>query len=488
MKLSIKTVLLGGFLGLLLISITTILVSSYVSSEKVLHNHAKDIMDNITTLTILQSQNYLAPAHDAVELTQRLANSKVVGSEDKESLERYFSEQLALHSQIAGIYMGKPNGEFIYVMKNNSKTKGGLRTKLITSSPSGRTTELIWRNAAQKELYREIDSEDTFDPRERPWYKKAFESKELIWTDPYIFFTSQKPGITAASPVFLESGKIMGVVGVDIEIDDISVFLSKLKVGKNGLAFIISKNNDLIAFPDSAKIKQPIHKGSEKFRLTKINELDDTLSRKAFESVSGFSENMDLKTPLFSTFSDAGKKYHVMFSPFTDTQWPWIIGIYIPEDDYLGPIKDNRLYNVFIGLCILFVASIIGIFIAGSISKPMTALQSEAMAIKGYDLDTTFDKKSIIKEVQQTSDAFAQMKAGLEKFKTANEQITEDLQKQADELKQNEIKLHATFTSLINFADALIVLDTDNIIRFMNPAAESLLQAKASFLKGQKFP
>ncbi len=488
MKLSIKTVLLGGFLGLLLLSITTILVSSYVTSEKVLHNHARDIMENITTLTIQQSQNYLAPAHDAVELTQRLANSNVVGSEDKQVLERYFSEQLALHTQIAGIYMGKPNGEFIYVMKNDSKIKGGLRTKLITSSEKGRTTELIWRNASQKELYRELDTEDTYDPRERPWYKKAFESKKLIWTDPYIFFTSQKPGITAASPVFLKSGKIMGVVGVDIEIDDISVFLSKLKVGKNGLAFIISKSEDVIAFPDSTKIKHPMHKGSTTFRLTKISELDDSLSRRAFESASGFTNTMDLKTPLFSTFSEGNKKYHVMFSPFTDRQWPWIIGIYLPEDDYLGPIKDNRFYNILLGLGILAVASIIGLFIARSISKPMTALQSEAMAIKGYDLDTTYDKKSIIKEVQQTSDTFAQMKAGLEKFKSANDQITEDLKLQAAELKRNDLQLRATFTSLINFTDALIVLDTDNSIRFMNPAAESLLQSGATPMMGQQFP
>ncbi len=488
MKLTVKTILVGGFLGLLLISITTILVSSYVSSEKVLQKHARDIMENITTLTIQQSQNYLEPAHDAVELTQRLANSKVVSSKDRKSLERYFSEQLALHSQIAGIYMGKPDGEFIYVMKNDSKVPGGLRTKLITTDKEGRTTELIWRDSSHKELYREQDTKDTYDPRERLWYKKAIESGKLIWTDPYIFFTSQKPGITAASPVFLKSGEIKGIVGVDIEIHDISIFLSKLKVGKSGRAFIMSKKGDVIAFPDSEKIKHPIHKGSAKFRLTKITELDDVLSRRAFESASDFSNTMELNEPLFSTFIENGNRYHVMFSPFTDTQWPWIIGIYLPEDDYLGPIKDNRLYNIFLALGIMSIASIIGIFIAGSISKPMKALQSEAMAIKGYDLDTTFDKKSIIKEVQKTSDAFAQMKAGLEKYRHTNESITDDLMQQAVELRENEIKLRATFTSLVNFADALIVLDTGYIIRFTNPAAEALLKAKASSLKGQKFP
>lgn len=488
MKLTIKTVLIGGFLGLLLISITTILASSYITSEKVLLNHARDIMENISMLTIQQSQGYLEPARDAVELTQRLADNEVISSKDKLSFERYFAEQLALHSQIAGIYYGKPDGEFIYVMKNDSKVQGGLKTKIITINEKGRTTEIIWRNSSLKELYREFDPTDTYDPRERPWYKKAFEAKKLTWTNPYIFFTSQKPGITATSPVYMSNGKIKGIVGVDVEINDISIFLSRLKVGKNGSAFILNKNGDVIAFPDSAKIMQPLQNGSGQFRLTKITELDDPLSNKAFESASSLINNFNLNGPVFSAFSHYDKRYHVMFAPFTDRQWPWIIGIYLPEDDYLGPIKNNRFFNIIVGLGIAILASIIGLFIARSISKPMTALQSEAMAIKGYDLDTTFEKKSIIKEVQQTSDVFAQMKAGLEKFKTKNEQITADLMQQAEELKQNEIKLRATFTSLINFTDALIVLDTDNIIRFMNTAAESLLQAEASSIKGHKFP
>jgi len=488
MKLTIKTALIGGIIGLLIISISILLASSFLTSEKVLQNHAEDIMDNITMLTIQQSQSYLEPARDAVKLTERLANSDVVSSEDRLVLERYFLEQLALHSQISGIYVGNNLGEFIYVMKNDTKIKGGYKSKFIDINDGNRSVEIIWRNPLQQELYREVDPEDKYDPRTRPWYNMALHEKRLIWTDPYIFYTSQKPGITTASPVFLKSGKIKGIVGVDIEIDDISVFLSKLKVGKNGLAFIMNRNGDVIAFPDQSKIKHPLDKGSGQYRLTKISELDDPLSRKAYESALKPIENFNLLEPIFSTFRHENMNYHVMFSPFAKQQWPWIIGIYLPEDDYLGPIKSNRLFNILLGLAIAAIASIAGLVLARSISQPMVALQSEAMAVKGYDLVTTFDKRSVIKEVQQLSDAFAQMKAGLEVYKNTNETIKEELKQRADELRQNEMQLRATFTSLVNFADALIVLDKDGIIRFMNPAAETLLHAKSSYLKGQGFP
>ena len=488
MKVTIKSALISGIIGLLIISISIILASSFLTSEKVLQRHAADIMENITLLTIQQSQSYLEPARDAVKLTERLAISDVVSSEDRIMLERYFLEQLALHSQISGIYVGNSLGEFIYVMKNDSKIKGGYKSKFITVNDDSRNVEIVWRNPLQKELYRETDNEDKYDPRVRPWYQEAFKKKQLTWTDPYIFYTSQKPGITTASPVFLQSGEIMGVVGVDIEIDDISVFLSKLKVGKHGLAFIINRNGDVVAFPDQSKIKQPLDKNSDKYRLTRISELDDPLSRKAFEAALKPIENYDLQEPIFSTFRHENRNYHVMFSPFLQEQWPWIIGIYLPEDDYLGPIKSNRFFNILLGLGIAAIASLLGLVLARSISKPMVALQSEAMAVKGYDLVTTFDKRSAISEVQQLSDAFAQMKAGLEVYKDTNEQIKEELKHRADELRRNEMQLRATFTSLVNFADALIMLDKEGIVRFMNPAAEKLLRPVSSSLLGQSFP
>ncbi len=487
MKLSIKTVLICGIVGLLLISITTILASSYLTSENVLHNHARDIMENISNLTIQQSQSYLEPAQDAVKLTERLANSKVVSSEDRILLERYFLEQLSLHSQIAGIYFGTPLGEFIYVMKSDEKTERGFKSKFISIDQDKRNVEIIWRDSTQKELFRETDPDDAYDPRKRPWYIKADSSKKLIWTDPYIFFTSKKPGITTASPVYTVTGDVKGIIGVDIEIDDISVFLSKLKVGKHGLAFIMGQNGDVIAFPDQSKISHPVDRDSAEIRLVKIHELDDPLSRKAYGAIKHQNEDLDFGGPVFSTFHHEDKDYHVMFSPFTDKQWPWIIGTYLPEDDYLGPIKRNRMFNIIIGLVIALISSVIGLIISRSISKPMIALQSEAMAIKGYDLDTTFEKRSIIKEVQMTADAFSQMKSGLEKYKNENEKFTEDLEQQADELKKNDLQLQATFKSLVNFTDALIVLDREHKIRFMNPAAETLMSISNLKSHGRQF-
>ena len=270
MRLPIKRVLIVGFVGLHVISVSIILASSFLSSQSVLLDHAKNIMANIATFTIHEAQNYLTPARDATELTQRLADSKVVSNRDRGSLERYFLEQLTLHANFAGIYFGTPGGEFLYVSRMDDLAAGGFRTKIISTGENGRTTELVWRDPQLLEIRREVDPADLYDPRKRPWYIEARAAKRLIWTAPYIFYTSKKPGITTASPVFDREGNLEGVVGVDIEIDEISTFLSRLQIGKSGRAFILNQNGDVIAFPDPSKIKKAVGGGEKEFRLTKI--------------------------------------------------------------------------------------------------------------------------------------------------------------------------------------------------------------------------
>ncbi len=52
LNISIKRLLIIGIIGLQSLSIAIILASSYWTSERVLRQHAKDIMDNIATFTI----------------------------------------------------------------------------------------------------------------------------------------------------------------------------------------------------------------------------------------------------------------------------------------------------------------------------------------------------------------------------------------------------------------------------------------------------
>ena len=418
MKLSIRWALIVGFLALIWGTHLTTTTSTYISSEKVLNQHAMDIMENIADLAMEQSQNHLAHAHAAATLTRRLVSANVVGinEESFDSLERYFLDQLAIYPHFAGIYLGQPDGDFFYVSRDAQKPGAAFRTKIIQHKNDTHSTRLIWRDEQLNVIANTYDTEDDFDPRNRPWYKSADAQRQIVWTDPYIFYTSQKPGITIAGPTYDDRGALQGVIGVDIEIDQLSRFIGNMNIGKHGRAFMINNNGDVVAFPDLEKIKTTGNGPSDGYRLAKIEELDDVLSRKAFSSM-GMKAAPDgryhMKRSQFARFEHNGEYHHAMLTPFSFSDWPWIIGVHLPEDDYLGTLKKNRRDNILLTLALSVVATLMALLLARTILRPMADLEKAALAVKNNDLTTQFQLKSRYKEISETGDAFARMKTAI---------------------------------------------------------------------------
>lgn len=434
MKVSIRWTLILGFLGLIWGTHLVVATSSFVSSEKVLIRHARNIMENIANLAMEQSQKHLTNAQAATRLTKRLISSDVVSNDEEriDTLEQYLFDQLTIYPHFAGIYLGTSDGSFYDVRRHNERSENGFRTKIILNKPNGgREARLIWRDSNFNLLEVEFDHSDTYDPRLRPWYRKAISKNKIVWTDPYIFFSSQKPGITIAGPVNSTPGNLKGVVGVDIEIDQLSTFLANLEIGKNGMAFMMNRNGDVIAFPDLEKIKFIERENKSKIRLVKISELDHPLSRKAFLSTQ-FDNREDgqlvLTNSRFARFQYNGKFYHAMFTPFSTPDWPWIIGIHLPEEDYLGEIRSNRRSSLVITALISIFATFIGYFLAKGIIRPLSSLEKMAIAIKNQNFSKNYHINSAYKELYETADSFVHMKNAIRASQERYQSIYENIQ------------------------------------------------------------
>ena len=430
MKVSIRWALITGFLVLIWGTQIIITSSSYISSERVLLNHAKSIMENITDLTMEQSRNHLSLAQGAAHLTKLLISNNVVSSEltKLDHLERYFYDQLTIYQHFAGIYYGTTGGEFFYVCRSSDRSPDGFRTKIIRINGNKRETLLIWRNKNLEEIGRETDANDTFDPRTRPWYQKSLKEDNIVWTDPYIFYTSKKPGITIAGPAKDKGGSLKGAVGVDIDIEQLSIFISRLKIGKNGMAFMFNNNEDMVAFPDMEKIKKmDMDSGTN---LVKIQQINDTRTQKAFMSINWMRDEnhrLVLKSPCFTKFRHEGKTYHAVFSPFNHTQWPWIVGVFLPEDDYLGSLKANRSSSIMITFVISVLATILALILSRTIIRPISNLEKEARAIGKFDMLTHYDTGSIYKEIQVMAGTFNRMKNSLNKHEHEKSRLENQL-------------------------------------------------------------
>jgi two-component system cell cycle sensor histidine kinase/response regulator CckA len=430
--ISIRWALIAGFLTLIWGTHLITTTSSYITSQEVLHRHSRDIMQNIASLAMVQSRNHLYHAQGAAALTRQLLASNVVGNQSGqvEDLEKYFHKQLSINPHFAGIYIGTPNGDFYDVRHFATDSQDGYRTKLILNTTQGRTVHQLYRDDQFHMVSEEILSSDSYDPRKRPWYDKAVKESRIVWTDPYIFYTSKKPGITIAGPFFESSGKLKGVVGVDIEIDQLSIFIENLKIGKRGRAFMINRNADVVAFGNLEKL---VVNDKDRTRLVKIHELDDPYSRKAFAAASIDTDATGMLVmdgSRFAKFTHEGKKYHAMLTPFSESKWPWIIGVYLPEEDYLGEIKKNRLENILLTVLISFAAAIMGIFLARGVTRPIFQLGKLARNIRRNEVSTSdfICVKSVYGEIQETAEAFSEMSIDVERNRSRFKEIFDNIQ------------------------------------------------------------
>ncbi|MCP3874545.1 MAG: PAS domain S-box protein [Desulfobacteraceae bacterium] len=473
MKISIRWAIIIGCIVLIWGTLLIITPFSYFSTKKVMLLHTKDIMENISDLTVKETQNFFSLARGAAHLTQCLISSEIVDIEKEqiEKLEKYFSDQLEIYSQFAGIYFANPEGEFYYVSRNAEHTPGGYRTKFIEITPQGRQVKLIWRDKDMKIIQEKLDPKDSYDPRKRPWYKKAIKGRQVVWTNPYMFFTSQKPGITAAEPIYDANDKFLGIVGVDIELDVLSNFIGSLRVGKTGIAFMIDKDSNVIAYPDSAQLKYSDGKENTKIRLPKLWELSNPVCKLAYDSIEQTNNSDDpqiIKNSIFAAFKAGGEKYYTMFTPVQESKISWMIGVYIPEKDYFGKIITNQRINLLLTLILSCIATVAGLILARKIIRPIFELDKEAQDITKQNYTPQPKIKTVFTEIQRTADTFHEMKTAVITYKK--------------ELKKKE-QIHRTITDTAN--EAILMINEDKKVSYWNSAAETIFGYKNAEIIGK---
>ncbi|KAA8610130.1 histidine kinase [Salipiger aestuarii] len=403
MRTSLGAMLAVGLAGLQFLAVLAVVFSSYVTSERALLDHARELLSDVGSNTIAHSRGFLGPARGAAELSARLAQDRVIASDVPELMEQLLYQQLQLAPQFAGVYYGSEDGEFVYVMRSDGP--GPFRTKIIRRDGDSRSTELIWRNNDFDVVERRFDRADTYEPRDRPWYIRARRELTTIWTDPYIFFSSRQPGITLASPVLEGSDGVRGIVGVDIEISDISDFLANLRIGSTGHALIIHSNGDVIAHPDQDLFKTEGADGT--LRFVDIEHIDDPIARAAFAQLMA-DGRIPVQTETLSQFNYGGETYVAVVMPPISDKLPWTIAAYAPESDFTAAIKQNRQTNIWIAALVAAITGLCGLALANFIHKPVRAFAVRSALVAQGELDPSEPLPATYQELENANRALMQ--------------------------------------------------------------------------------
>lgn len=364
------------------------------------------LVEKISSAVIEKTTNFMQPAQVLSEITSQLLKEPNTDIGPGSDLEGYLIGILRAQPQIDFVYFGNEQGDFIDAIWPNEKDP--IITKFIYKESGIPMMTSRYFNE-KNEIVKEKKTGDVLlDPRVRPWYKGAKAAMANFWTDPYIFASTRKPGITSASPVVTESGKFLGVVAADITLGELSNFIRGLKFSENGIVFIFDKKKQLIAFPDPDRMVKVKEGKIVPVQAVDLNEKWITASIRKFE---------DTGKEKF-TFKADEKRYLAFFTPFPPSFGKdWTIVVLAPEDDFLGPIKKTHRDTLIISGFILLIAVGLGLIFARNLSRPIEKLTDEVQRIRGFELEEKVAVSSYINEIQMMSNAVESMKKGLQAFR-----------------------------------------------------------------------
>jgi sigma-B regulation protein RsbU (phosphoserine phosphatase) len=383
-----------------------------------------DLIKQVSQAVIEKTVNYMNPALSLVKMSSRFIQMEFVLSPD-ELFEASLIDVMNTYPHLFIFEFGDENGNFIMQMR---MPDGTISTKVIDRTSSPPIVTWKFEDISGGVVRTVTSTDEKYDPRVEPWYVKAKKNKELSWTDVYLLFSDKKPGITASYPIIDGSGKFIGVAGLEIELAVLSKFLKSLKVRKNGIAFIVDKKNQLIAYPD---IQQTVVREGDTFRPARVDELKSDWIRESFR----LRKQDDMQGSRDKFYSEVnGINYITSFTSFPESfGMDWEIVLIIPEDDFIGSIKKANWQAVLISLCFLTIAIILVWVLSRGISRPIVNLTEEIKNIKDFPLALSSEDETA--EVADLKDAFNQMGDQLKEYMENLKETTAAKERIESELK-----------------------------------------------------
>ncbi len=413
--------------GMILLTAGVLTATSYLSTRSTLLDFSRGLIGQNAEVVREQVDGFLEPAKSAAALTLELVDSGMVDVDETAEVERYFFNFLSVQPTVAMLNYGDRSGNFVMVKRQPDKS---LSTKIIAIDPDGVRT-VRWRHrdpggslSPPREVVREDD--DPYDPRTRPWYVGAAESRGLYWTGVYVFHSDKQPGVTAAVPRLDADGNVLGVLAVDIGLAQMSAFLrERIRVGESGQAFLLDEKSQLIAVKDldSLTIRAP-DAGATGQRLRVLSEspvpeiaaLAD--SRECMLFLEGVFRAPDRSIPAPHTlrYEVGGRDYVATLMPIqVGPKRRWVAGVVALEDEFLASAKRANLRALLTAVGFALIALLVGMVIARIITRSLNVLVRESERVRNLEIESG-PRQSRFREVDEVLNAFEGMKTGLRAF------------------------------------------------------------------------
>lgn len=337
-----------------------------------------------------------------------IVQSKGLTEEMRNSIE-LFTEGYAKNLQ--HMALSKPVKEYINNVMDEGKSAEStkdLENEFLNYLNLNENITSIYAASETKQLKMVPEPElaEDFDPTTRDWYKTAASQPEkVIWTEPYED-PATKEHVVTLSYAIKEGANVIGVLGVDISLEQLTNMIQSTDVSYNGYPFIFSK--------DGASIVHPEYRNQNMLEYPYIKAIYDSEQQAGNKN---YEHNGEGKMLVYDTVSSTS----------------WKVGIAYSDRD-LMEIAASLQRTIIIISCIALLISIITIyFIANSMAKPLIQLKNglNEFAKGNLNIQTNITSKD---EIGEVSRHFNQMVAQMKELLTTINHSVGSIKESAESL------------------------------------------------------
>ncbi len=403
-SLATAIVLLGGL----------IMVLTFVTSQRAVRQLSRITIEQNTARTELQLERFFAPAIRRLQLLASWGAAGLLPAQDGAAMNRWLVPLLQSDPHLSAVMVADERGREHIVFHLGQTWRS---RQMVRDLSHDRAVVTEW---SEQQPVPNVTWQDTdYDPRRRPWYRGALEasrrdvrepsgpSASVYWTDPYVFFTTGRPGITAAL-AFRGHDGVVCVAGFDVLLSDISAFTTGLRPGTQGKVLVLTGDGRVIGLPNDPRFHDSTARAG--FLLKRPEELQLPVVAEAVQRLS--SRPGGPGQPL--RFTAGGEPW------WADLRWFQLgnarqlaMVVMVPESDLVGNLRYLQIGTLVLMLAGLALAIVRAAQLARRYSEPIVALARDSERISRGDLDAGPPIASPISEVTRLVDTHERMRIGL---------------------------------------------------------------------------
>ncbi|MEM7773360.1 MAG: ATP-binding protein [Cyanobacteria bacterium P01_A01_bin.37] len=396
------------------------------NGQRAVNHLSGELMESTTQVVHQHLDNYLSVPAAINQSTAKLIDQGIIDPSDLETLGQYFWQQVTVFSTISYIGFALDTGAYIGagtwldgydVIIDEADVTG--KAQSYDASQHGERTKPVY--------------EYDYLAKEEDWYQLTLDAEQPIWAltveDVEPLYVSA--GIT--QPIYTESGELLGVVGTDLALSDISNFLTEILPADEGRLFIIEPDGTLVANSEADAVLKVASEGGARVNS---QDSDDGLTQAAALHLNPFLDDLSrLQSSFLDQFTFEGQEYFLQVTPWQDDfGLNWLVIAVVPESTFTAQIQANTRTTAY--LCLMALAAAIGLGLITSrwIARPILGLsqasQDIAKIARGQglqQLDPTLGTSGI-QELEALAASFTQMSQQLHLSFTQLESVNADLE------------------------------------------------------------